>query len=279
MMLSASLPPEILADILELLPLNNLLDICLISSTYRLAANRILYRDIVVEFSPQKTIHLLRLLSSNDTLATHVRRFRLTNTRRYTYGINRPLGRYPLLNTRVLLKRCLGALHYLTSLRVHFEDSCSPDLDICSFQICKLFIAAQPNLALATFLNKQAQLRELVITHASYVPTNMMKIDPTSLPHLSILRAPLALIPVLVPGRPLTLVDIQCGMNDRSLYSNAIPSLARATTRVLRVCISGFKILAHQIFKLLALHTPHLLELQLFSTMQKVVKLPLRLST
>lgn len=219
--------PEIPLDVLELifrhLTPSELVKCCRVNHAVHSLAIEALYRDL--RPTPQNVMPLCLKLSNDPDLAHRVRSFVLRdnnhNVDMYLGAISDALLHLPRLHTLVLF---IGEV----------SSWILPHKDACPFQLKTLACGFFWDDTMVSFLGFQHDLQHLTVS-GSTSPQFLRSISPQLIPNLVSIYAPMSVVEVLAPGRPIRNITTfhPVGRRKPSIFS-----LSRTTVPVQRLMLN-----------------------------------------
>jgi len=238
------LPLDVLQVILTYLGPHELAKCCRVNHAVYPIAFDALYRDL--RPTQRNVLPLCLKLSNDPTLARRVRSFVLCNP-----NVDMYLG---AISDALL---CLPRLHTLVLFIGHMSSWILPQKDACPFQLTSLASGFFWDTTMLSFLAFQHDLKHLALP-GSTSPPLLHSISPQLIPNLVSIYAPMSVVEVLAPGRPIR--DITAfGLAD---IKASISSLSRTTVPVQRLMLN-FGYLQSLEFGHLSESTPNLVYLSI----------------
>lgn len=185
----SSIPLDVLEVIFRHLTPSELAKCCRVNQAVHSLAFEALYRDLCP--TQRNVMRLCLILSNNPNLARRVRSFviRDTNVDMYLGAISDALLRLPRLHTLVLF---IGQM----------SSWILPQKDLCPFQLKTFACGFFWDSTIVSFLGFQHDLKHLTVSGAAS-PQLLRSISPQLIPNLVSIYAPMSLVEVLAPGRPI----------------------------------------------------------------------------
>jgi hypothetical protein len=189
--MSSNLPVEVLRMILENVDKTDLLTLCRVNKVCCSCSQHILYRNIS-SYGPSGP-KVWGTLAQSTHLARHVRSF----SAYYPRSIDQP-------NVPAMAMQNMSSLRSLKLLRVRHTI-----LDECTFKLDSFITDSPLSEYLQNFLNNQPTLTHVELyRHTIDDDDAQAEFEVTCLPNLTRVAAELPLLQRLIPGRPLSEVDV-----------------------------------------------------------------------
>jgi hypothetical protein len=199
--MSSKLSVEVLQLILDNVDKADLVAVCQVNKVCCSCSQDILYRNIHVQTDSQ--LQVCQTLANSTHLASRVRSFFIMDLLDYTETMAKALQNMSSLRNLMLDNQPTSAL-----------DGCTFKLD--SFSCCRPY-----DESLRKFLNSQPSIIDLEFCRYYDARTNF-EFEASCLPNLTRVSAPYSWIPHLVPGRPVSEVNVTGSLhhsNDLSFFS------------------------------------------------------------
>jgi hypothetical protein len=255
-------PIELTEEILNICSDDTLISAACVNSRYHNIATRLLYRYVEIDISYQKALRLLKTLSSNPTLAGHVRSLSFPDPLK---GIN--TIETPLIAFNALLRRCFSNLHNLDRLEFNLERYSPSIFQESTFRLDSVILYFGKDSPPLTWLEVQSDLTMLTVfqlpSHGEGAIRSFSIFSPTALPKLVDVRATGQNAVELATGRPVVSVTLMCpGEDGRSLAKGTLPLLGQVAPRleVLKFTLREVDVL--DMLTALAMHFPNIVEIQ-----------------
>ena len=216
--------PEIPLDVLEVifrhLTPHELAKCCRVNHAVHSLAVEALYRDL--RPNQHNVMRLCLKLSNDRNLAHRVRSFVLQDkVDMYLGAISDALLHLPRLHTLVLFIGQAGSWIL-------------PQKDACPFQLKTLACEFFWDTTLVSFLGFQHDLQHLAVSRSTS-PLLLRSISPQLIPNLVSIYAPMSVVEVLAPGRPIREITT---LNPVDRKKPSISSLSRTSVPVQRLMVN-----------------------------------------
>ena len=196
---SSNLPVDVLSMILENIDKADLTAMCRVNKVCCSFSQDILYRNIYIYNRP--SFKVCRTLAHSTQLARRVRSFRVSFCRRMEVtGVDN-------------LTAALRNMSSLRKLALYLDDRNSNILDGCTFKLDSFSFNLRCDEYLLQFLNSQPSLTHVEMSKYSRVELctiydRSTAFDATCLPNLTRVFAQVAWLRRLIPGRPVSEVEV-----------------------------------------------------------------------
>jgi len=199
-MSSSNLPVDVLVMILKNLDKADLITMCRVNKVCCSFSQDILYRNIHIYHRP--LFKVCRTLAHSTHLARRVRSFFVS-----------PLDSTMESNQVDNLATALRNMSSLRKLDLRLVTEFSNILDGCTFKLDSFLFSFCCDEYLLNFLNSQPSLTHVGMLGASFDELRAMYhrrfvFDATCLPNLTRVSAPVAWLSYLIPGRPVSEVEV-----------------------------------------------------------------------
>jgi F-box-like len=193
-MSSSNLPVDVLQMILEYVDKADLLTLCRVNKVCCSCSQDILYRNIYADNYSQ--LEVCRTLAQSTHLARRVRSFSVV----YLHLIS-------ITDPPKDLAMAIQNMSSLRSLKLYMHGRYII-LDECTFKLDSFITDFPCDEYLRFFLNSQPTLTHVELHHDTIDDDVQAEFEATCLPNLTRVTAELPLLQRLIPGRPLSEVDV-----------------------------------------------------------------------
>jgi hypothetical protein len=255
--MSSNLPVDVLVMILKNLDKADLITMCRVNKVCCSFSQDIFYRNIEIPY--RHLFQVCRTLAHSTHLARRVRSFNV-----FTPGSTMELNQLDNLAT------ALRNMSSLRKLRLELDDKYYNVLDGCTFKLETFSFGYRCDENLLKFLNSQPSLTHVIMSNPS--PDELHTIldrkfvfDATCLPNLTRATAHAAWLPHLIPGRPVSEVNVSGYLDiDRDFFDWNFFTLSTAPIRELTM---DQEFLYDKPAEFLASIFPSLVRLRIFMTL------------